>query len=365
MKKSILSILAVTALLFSCSDDDNGGSNVVEFQGGSRLAGTITGKVTLDASVAYELPTSLTVAAGSELIIPAGTKIAATGGTASYIAVERGAQIFVNGEANNPVLMTSGEATPENGDWGGLVICGDAVTNLGEDVLSEVGNLTYGGKDNADSSGSLKYLRIEYTGAKFNASKEFNGISFFGVGSGTIVENIYAFESGDDGLEFFGGAVNAKNLAIENAYDDSLDFADGYQGTIDGLYIVGVTKAGIEGSNNGDSEAKLPETNATIKNVTVVKGDDFGASENVINYKEGGGKQTYSNLVFSGFTTFAKFSSDDVTAANITAKKFTVVSYNSADVVNDANNILPTAKDASLKGAGNGAGVPTWLAAIK
>ena len=368
MKKSILSTLALAALLFvSCNEEETISNDLVEFSGGSTLTGIITENVILDASVDYELPAQLVIAQGGQLTIPAGTTISATGGTSSYIAVSRGGQIYVNGESGNPVVMTSGEETPAAGDWGGLVICGNAPSNLGDDVLSEVGNLTYGGDDTEDNSGSITHLRIEYTGALFNASKEFNGVSFFGVGSGTTVNNILAYESGDDGIEFFGGTVNAENIAVINAYDDSVDAADGFSGTVENIYIYGVTKAGLEVSNNGDDESRTPETNSTFNNITVVKAEGFSGSEFVVNYKEGGGSQTYTNLVFSGFDTFAKFSSDDTTAANVAADKFVVNSYyTDGTELSDAEGILEgLTNDNTLTGAGNGLLEPTWVADLK
>src|SRR5690606_11834535 len=148
------------------------------------------GTVTLDPSQTYTLTGGLIVKSGATLTIPAGTKIESSTtalATSLYIAVERGATININGEANNPVVMTSGKAEKKESDWGGLIICGDPKVNTGDNGTSEVGGLSYGGNNNADSSGKINYLRIEYTGSKFTPEKEFNGVSSFGVGSGTEV----------------------------------------------------------------------------------------------------------------------------------------------------------------------------------
>ena len=112
--------------------------------------------------------------------------------------MEQGAKIFVDGSADSPVVMTSGSDSPQPGDWGGLVIAGKAPTNKGASPTTEVGDLTYGGTTSDDSSGSIRYLRIEYTGATFTNEKEFNGVSLFGVGSGTTFEYVQAYEAGDD-----------------------------------------------------------------------------------------------------------------------------------------------------------------------
>ncbi len=112
---------------------------------------------------------------------------------------------------------------PAAGDWGGLVLLGNATINSGATATSEVGNFTYGGTNDADNSGNLQYVRLEYTGAAINSESEFNGISFYGIGSQTNVDYIEVFEGADDGVEFFGGTVEASHVILRNAQDDSLD----------------------------------------------------------------------------------------------------------------------------------------------
>lgn len=372
MKKSILAILTVVTIAFSsCTKDDVITPSSTFVLNANDLKGNIVdGTVTLDASKTYKLTGGLIVRSGATLTIPAGTRIEATGdGTAEtanklYIAVERGATININGEANKAVVMTSSSATPAQSDWGGLIICGDAKVNTGDNGTSEVGSLSYGGNNNADSSGKINFLRIEYTGSKFTPEKEYNGVSFFGVGSGTQVSNIYCYESGDDAVEFFGGAVNVTNLVLINSYDDSLDYADGYQGTISNVYISGVSKAGVEGSNNGGNDVATPMTNAKISNITIVKGADtkFTASEKAINFKEGGGMQTYTNLYVEASTipTFAKLDSGTGATARIAAGDFKVNGINFVTISNTTAAYITT-----QTGAGNGATLPSWATLIK
>ncbi len=368
MKKSILAILTIAGFTFtSCSNDDNQAPSSTFTIDVNNLKGDINdGTVTLDASKTYTLTGGLVVREGATLIIPAGTTIQSDPTADSemaktiYIAVERGAKIYINGTAAKPVVMTSGQASPAEGNWGGLIICGDAKVNTGDNGTSEVGGLLYGGNNNADNSGSITYLKISYTGSKFSDTKEYNGVSFFGVGSGTVVNNIYTFESGDDAVEFFGGAVNASNLVLINSYDDSLDFADGYQGTIDNVYISGVSYAGIEGSNNGADGTASPVTNAKLNNISIVKGADakFTASEKAINFKEGGGVQTYTNLYVGSAmpTAIAKYKDTDLPAlAVITAGNFKI----NGKAFDTADNL--TASYVSTQtGAGSGATLPTW-----
>ncbi|MCL7764800.1 hypothetical protein MPF19_15355 [Polaribacter sp. Z014] len=202
----------------------------------SILQGTVTNKVTLDASIVYSLNSSYIVQDGGELVIPAGTKIIARdGGTGVYIAVLKGGKIDIQGTATNPVVISSSSATA--GDWGGLTICGDATTSGGVNADAEVGGFIYGGTNDADSSGSIKYLVIKGTGAQINADSQYNGISFYAVGSGTTIENISVINGADDGVEFFGGTVSAKNVYLENNEDDSVDWTEGWNGTITNTYI--------------------------------------------------------------------------------------------------------------------------------
>lgn len=321
MKNLLLSALAIAVLTFtSCSRDEESDNNnnavtinPADFKG-ELLAGQ---SATLDPTQVYNLTGSFIVRGGATLTIPAGTRIEATGGTASYIAIAQDGLLYVNGTSTNPVVMTSGNAVKATGDWGGLVICGRANTNkggsTGQTATSEVGDLTYGGTENTDSSGVIRYLRVEYTGAAFNATKEFNGVSLFGVGSGTVFEYVQAYKSGDDGIEFFGGAVNPRYLIALHSEDDAVDFADGFSGTIDYVFIKDVAKAGVEGSNNGDNGAATPTTNATLKNFTILKGSLAG-SEHGMYLKEGTGKWNCQNIYIDGFTKGLKINSSTADA---------------------------------------------------
>src|SRR5690606_28263874 len=132
------------------------------------------------------------------------------------------------------VVMTSVNKTP--GSWGGLVLCGRAPINKGIPATAEVSELAYGGNDSSteETSGSIRYLRIEYSGYSYNSEKEFNGLSMFGVGKGTILEYIQVYEGSDDGFEWFGGNVDAKYLIVTNNHqevgDDLFDWTEGWNG---------------------------------------------------------------------------------------------------------------------------------------
>lgn len=372
MKKFFLSVFALSALaITSCSDDDdnnNGGNNgsevtidpanfTVTLQEGQEAE--------LDASQTYKLTGPVIVENGASLTIPAGTTISASGGTSAYIAVAQGGKIFVNGEANNPVVMTSASDNPAPGDWGGLVLCGKAPTNKGgnggQTATAEVSNLTYGGSVENDNSGSVKYLRLEYTGAEFNGDKQFNGLSLFGVGSGTTIDYVQSYMGKDDGVEFFGGTVHGTHLVSIGSGDDSIDFADGWSGEGSYWYIKNGAKAGIEGSNNGDNGAATPMTNATISNISIVG----PGSEGGLYIKEGGGMWSASNIYIKDFEEgiHIKSAEDDpeansqVAAGEIT---FTNIQFDGVETTTDYVGESSFITEGTTTGAGNGAAMPDW-----
>ncbi|WP_343330903.1 hypothetical protein [Polaribacter staleyi] len=256
----------------------------------SSLQGAVTTDVTLDASVSYNLNSSYIVQSGATLTIPAGTKITArNGGTGVYIAVLQGGKIDIQGTAANPVVMSSASGNP--GDWGGLTICGNATTTAGVNAEAEVGGFIYGGTNDADNSGSVKYLVIRGTGAQINSESQYNGVSFYAVGSGTTIENISVIDGADDGVEFFGGTVSAKNLYLENNEDDSVDWTEGWNGTITNTYISH-TVSGFSTAFEGDKDNKNPK----FVNLTAISTVDGTA----LQFKKTSGA-TITNIWLEGY----------------------------------------------------------------
>ena len=256
------------------------------------LQGAVEGTVTLDPALTYTLNSSYIVQEGGELIIPAGTKILARdGGTDVYIAVLKGGKIDIQGTEHNPVVISSAEGKP--GDWGGLTLVGNATTTEGVDAVAEVGGFIYGGNDDADNSGSIKNLVISGTGAQINSESQYNGISFYAVGSGTVVENIAVINGADDGVEFFGGTVSATNLYLENTEDDAVDWTEGWNGTATNVYVNHSidnfsTAVEADGANNDPKLVNFTAVSATGGTALQFK-------------KESGA--TFTNLYLEGYTT--------------------------------------------------------------
>ena len=261
----------------------------------SVLSGSLTSDMTLDANITYLLSGTLSVNAGAKLTIPAGTTITAdveTGdATSTYIVVQKGAQIDIQGTEAAPVVMTSTGTSP--GDWGGLVIAGNATTTEGVDATAEVGGILYGGNDDADNSGSISYLIINYAGAQINAESQFNGLTLYAVGSGTTIDNVAMINGTDDGVEFFGGTVSATNMYFENNEDDAVDWTEGWNGTLTNAY-VSHTIAGFSTAAEGDGLNNNPK----FINFTAISTVDGTA----LQFKKESGA-TITNLYLSGYVT--------------------------------------------------------------
>ncbi|MDR6299449.1 hypothetical protein [Mesonia maritima] len=267
MKKSIknlsvlFSILLLAVFATSCNNDDDSSSDDDTPIAESELNGSITEDMTLDAGTNYQLTGIFSVEPGAKLTIPAGTQITTETGTDVYMVVQQGAKIDIQGTASSPVRM----APEGSGTWGGLVILGEGKTTAGVDATAEVGGLIYGGNNNADNSGSIKYLVIEQSGAQINSESQYNGLTLYSVGSETVIENIAILNGQDDGIEFFGGAANATNVYVENLEDDAIDWTEGWEGTLTNTYVL----HSIEGFSTA-IEADGTNNNPTITNFTAV-----------------------------------------------------------------------------------------------
>ena len=380
MKKNyiplILSFMMISASLAinSCSkeDDDTAKIAVVGIaQDPGNFKGDVTNGqiVTLDATKVYVLNGAVRVKDGGKLIIPAGTRIVATAGPASYILIEQGGQIYANGTTLSPISFSSSAATP--GSWGGLVICGKAPVNTGTTNSSEIGDSVYGGALTSDNSGALSYVRIENAGADFTAGKKFNGLSLFGVGSDTKVDNIVVIDGAEDGIELYGGTVNLSNIISIGNGDDAFSWKDGWTGTASNMYTKrktdGTGNTGIKGINNTSNADASPRSNPTIKNVTLL-GGTAGESNAIRLYS--GTYATLDNIVVSNWTTGISVESDPTVTRFNGKKKITnsffdtnvttKVSFKSTAGTNVAviDTTFTVKNDAT--GAGKGMGSPAW-----
>lgn len=247
------------------------------------VTGTITEDTTWNADTTYILNQKVVVAQGATLTIEAGTVIKAYEGEApnvSMLVIAKGAKINATGTAEKPIIFTSlsdnlteGSMNSEDsGLWGGVILLGDAPISLmdeekstfyiGLDPYSE--NSFYGGDNAEDNSGVMEYVSIRHGGTYIGTGSESNGLTLCGVGSKTKIDNIEIFANLDDGIEFFGGTVNASNLIVHNAGDDGIDIDEGYTGTISN-FVVELGPTSDNGIEISGGQGAFPGT-FTLKN---------------------------------------------------------------------------------------------------
>ena len=256
------------------------------------LSGEIKSSMSLKDNATYTLKGRVSVTNNSVLTIPAGTQIlvetAASASEKGALIIGRGSKININGTKEKPVVFTSAASAKAPGDWIGIIVMGRASTNGSGGVLNLAGHTVsnetqFGGSDDSDNSGSIKYLRLEYAGALNPAQEDewavdmTSGLSMNGVGSGTIVENVMVKHSRDDAFQFVGGTVNAKYLIAFNNGDDNFDFDRGYRGKLQFIIsynptvsTVAIRAHGMESLNDKDASEITPYTRPVISNMTII-----------------------------------------------------------------------------------------------
>jgi hypothetical protein len=278
MKKVALAFLVIIGL-FACKKDSI--DLPINVPTDKVITGNITVTTTLTADKEWTLRGYVYVKEGAVLIIQPGTVIKSDIAEKGALCIERGGKILAEGTAQKPIIFTSGKVAGERspGDWGGIVILGKAKTNRFSEPTIEGGiGRPFGGNDDADNSGILKYVRIEYAGIAALPNSEINALTLGGVGSGTTIENVQTIYANDDAFEFFGGTVNAKNLYAFATADDDFDFDFGYTGTIsnsiakrDPQFVDnGDAGNGVECDNDGIGSLAIPFTHPKLIGLTLI-----------------------------------------------------------------------------------------------
>lgn len=219
------------------------------------------------------------IADGSTLTIEPGTVIKGDKQTKAALIVERGGKLIAQGTATEPIVFTSASAVGSRrpGDWGGVIICGKARNNQAEMQIEGGPRTKHGGDDDADNSGVLSYVRIEFAGYPFAADKEINGLTLGSVGSNTKIDHVQISYCNDDSFEWFGGTVNCNHLVAFRGWDDEFDTDNGFSGKVQ--YCLSVRDPrladtsrsnGFESDNCADGATVEPYTTATFSNVTFV-----------------------------------------------------------------------------------------------
>lgn len=240
------------------------------------------------------------------LTIEPGTTIYGETSSKAFLTIRRGSRIVADGRKDAPIVFTSSKApgSRARGDWGGLIINGRAPVN-GCDTApcepeGEGGTGRYGGADDGDDSGVLRYVRVEFAGFPITEDNELNGIAFQGVGNGTTVDHVQIHMAADDGIEFFGGTVDFKYVLTTGISDDNLDWTDGWRGR--GQFFVAqqyedTGDNGIEADNNGDNNDALPRSQPTLANLTLIGVPTATSSDDGMLLREGTGATIHNAIV--------------------------------------------------------------------
>ena len=279
MKK--LLVLIIILGIFSCTKQLGGEDGPINVPSTTTLSGNINTTITLTSDKVWTLKGYVYITDGAKLIIQPGTTIISDIAEKGALCIERGAQIIAEGTAAKPIIFTSGKNAGERspGDWGGIVILGRAKTNRSSEPTIEGGiGRAFGGTNDADNSGILKYVRIEYAGVAALPNSEINALTLGAVGSGTVIEHIQTVYANDDAFEFFGGTVSPKNLYAFATADDDYDFDFGYTGTVtnsiskrDPQFVDnGDAGNGVECDNDGTGSPATPFTHPKLIGMILV-----------------------------------------------------------------------------------------------
>jgi hypothetical protein len=262
----------------------------------------ITTNRTLYADTVYVLSGYVKVKNGATLTIQPGTKIVGdTNVAGSSLWILRGSKIIANGTAAQPIVFTSQRSAPNRkpGDWGGIILIGNGIINrTGATILTEGGAAgeaeNYaGGNDNNDSSGVLRYVRVEFAGydVSSGAGQELNSLSMYAVGRRTVLEYVQTMAGLDDSFEWWGGAVDGRYLVSYESGDDHFDWTEGYQGRNQFLIAF-------------QSQRLVPRSGAGVfsSDPRGFEGDGCDPAVSGCTLSATGASTPYSNPVFANFT---------------------------------------------------------------
>jgi len=275
------------------------------------VTGSVSGTENWTSNFYYVLRGAVFVEDGATLNIAAGTRVIGESGSVGTLIVKRGGRLNAIGTRTAPIVFTSDQPVGSRGrgDWGGIILNGRAPVNIeGGEGVGEADTGVYGGNQPDDTSGTMRYVRVEFAGVEFSPDNELNGIAFQGVGRGGSYEFIQVHMNRDDALEWFGGTADIKYAVASNAADDSFDWTFGWSGR---AQFVAITLRGddgdngIEADNNEFNNNLLPRSNPQIYNITLCGDPDRnegGESPRAANLRRGTAF-TIRNFLITGFKT--------------------------------------------------------------
>lgn len=286
-KFQLLAFTVLAALAFGACRKNNNEPPVDPGTQLEVLTGALTSR-TLTADKKYLIRGQVFVRSGQTLTIEPGTVLFGEKRTRGTLIIDRGGRLIANGTVDKPIVMTSNQAPGDRdrGDWGGLILLGNAATNQVDPAIEGVDPAVFFGGNpanvnssntavNTENSGILRYLRVEFAGIELSPNNETNSITLGGLGNGTVMEYCQVSYGGDDGFEWFGGTINGKYLISFNTWDDDFDVDYGWSGNVQfGVAVRYPSYADQSGSNifecdNGINDDPVqPFTTGTFSNIT-------------------------------------------------------------------------------------------------
>ena len=321
------------------------------------VSGSLFGETRWTADKQWVLQDIVYVEAGARLVIEPGTTVLGKNGSA--LVVTRDATLHARGSAEAPIVFTSAAeaGTRKAGDWGGLVLLGNAPVNVVDARIEGVPEgdtrAAFGGVDTNDNCGVLEYARIEFAGFEAYANNELNGLTLGGCGSNTIVRNVQVHQALDDGVEVFGGTVDLKNVLITGAGDDSLDWDLGWRGRVQFLIVQqypGIGDNAFEGDNNGDNPAAMPVSEPEFFNVTLISSGNPDKYQRAMPLRAGTGGH-FNNLLIQGFSGELIDVRDEATVRRIAERRLTFSGLLAEKIGSNGNSYF---SDESSKDDDNG-----------
>ncbi|MBQ0760778.1 MAG: hypothetical protein KBT72_14065 [Zhongshania sp.] len=321
--------------------------DIAQAVGGTQVvSGSLRGEQLWTKDKTWILDGTVYVEAGARLVIEAGTLVQGRPGSA--LLVTRDASILARGTALAPIVFTSSAVAGKRqaGDWGGVVLLGNAPVNTADAQIEglDAGDTRgmFGGSDASDNCGVLEYARIEFAGYEVYANNELNGLTLGGCGSKTIIRNVQVHRALDDGIEIFGGNVDLRHILITGAADDSLDWDMGWTGRVQFMQIqqyAGVGDNAFEADNREGAYQVEPVSEPTLYNVTLQSMNSREKYQRAMTLRRGTGGH-FNNIVIAGFSGESIDITDIETVARIQEGKMSFGGLLIADIGADGKRFF-------------------------
>ncbi len=311
-----------------------------------RVSGSILENTRWTADKNYVLEDFIFVEAGARLTIEPGTRIRGEPGSA--LIVTRDGSLFARGKRDEPIVFTSNQPEGQRaaGDWGGLVLLGNAPVNLANPHIEGIPTSDprggFGGNNVSHTCGVLEFVRVEFAGFEIGANNELNGITFGGCGTGTIARYLQSHMGLDDGIEMYGGTADLQHIVVTGAADDSFDWEMGWQGRVQFMVVqqhADYGDNGFEADNwKGQPDAE-PRSNPTLYNVTMVGSGNPDADQRTMTLRRGTGG-TLRNFIVTGFPLETIDIGDAATAALLESGELSLTDFIVFDIGADGQTFF-------------------------